>query len=327
VFTGVPQLFFPDPRLRSPYTQQYNLTVQRQLVRDLMIEAAYVGKLGRKLLVGLSANPALYQPGLTPLQETQTTNARRIYPGFGDLQTTASVGNSEYNALQVQIVKRYSAHFLAQGAYTFSKSMDNSSSSVETPAVPNPFNLHAEWARSDFYAKHIGSFSLVYDAPRFSDRNAFLREVAGGWNLSARFSARSGTPINIVTGADNAFSGTPQQRANVNGDPHLPSDRARGEKVAAWFNPAVFSAPAPGTFGNLGRNALIGPGQSSTSTALLKNFPFWREGMYLQFRAEAFGLFNTPVFSNPGNNLASNLGKITSAGGERQLQFALKLVF
>ena len=320
-----PQLTFPNPNLATPYVQQYNVTLQRQVINNLVFEAAYVGKLGRKLLTSISNNPALYTPGATIANE----NSRVVYPGFGNITSMGTFGNSEYNALQIRVSKRYAQRFTVQGTYTFSKSMDNSSSSVtDTAAIPNPFNLRNDWALSDFYAKHIGSFSAIYDLPSLTNRNVFLRETVGGWNVSARFTARSGTPVNVVAGADYALSGTPQQRPDVNGNPVLSTDRSLADKLSAWFNPAVYSKPAAGVYGDAGRNSVLGPGQSSTNAALLKNFPLsWREGMYVQFRAEAFSVFNTPIFGNPGNSLASNLGKITSASGERQLQFALKIVY
>ncbi len=168
----------------------------------------------------------------------------------------------------------------------------------------------------------------MYGAPKLLNRNIILRELAGGWNISTRFTARSSTPVNVVSGADYALTGTPNQRPNVNGNPILPSDRSLSEKLAQWFDSTVFSKPANGTFGNLGRNALLGPGQNSLNAAMLKNFPFTHSNRrYVQFRMEAFSLFNHPIFSNPGNSLASNLGKITSASGDRQLQMALKVVF
>ena len=151
--------------------------------------------------------------------------------------------------------------------------------------------------------------------------------MAGGWNLSARFTARSGLPVNVVTGQDNALSGTPSQRPNVNGNPVLAADRSTHDQVTQWFSPAVFSFPAAGSYGNAGRNALIGPGQYSPNVSLLKNFPFWREGRYVQFRMDAFSLFNHPIFKNPDGTMGSSLGKISSASGDRQLQFALKLMF
>jgi hypothetical protein len=321
-----PQLTFPSHNLRTPYVCQYNVTIQRQIRNSLVVEAAYVGKLGRKLLADIGTNPAIYAPGATIANE----NSRVIYPGFGSLNQMGTFANAEYNALQIRVVKRYARHFMIQGAYTFSKSMDNSSSSVtDTASIPNPLNLHGEWALSDFYAKHIASAAGLWDLPRLLNRNILLREGVGGWNLAVRWQVRSGNPVNIVTGADTAFSGTPQQRANVNGNPVLPGDRPKGARVAEWFDPTVFSAPIPGAYGNLGRNAVIGPGLNNTNAALLKNFPFTRhEGMYMQFRAEAFSVFNTPIFKNPTNTLGSSLGRITStSGGERQLQFALKLIF
>jgi len=327
-----PQLTFPSPAMRTPYTMQYNVTVQRQIVRDTVIEAAYVGKLGRKLLDDLSFNPAIYAPGATVANE----NTRVVYPGFGNLNTMGSFANSAYNALQTRIIKRYANRFMFQGTYTWSKSMDNFSggtgaSVTDTASTPNPFHLKNEWAPSDFYAKHIASAAVIWDMPALRQSRTWLREAAGGWQLALRYTARSGNPINVVTGADNALSGTPQQRPNVNGNPVLSSDRSTAAKLSEWFDPSVFSTPAAGTFGDLGRNALIGPGLTSTNAALLKNFPFThREGVKLQFRAEAFSLFNTPIFKNPTNTLGSNLGKITSTGsgnGDRQLQFALKLMF
>jgi hypothetical protein len=319
-----PQLTFPSPNLRTPYTLQYNVTVQRQVIRDLVVEAAYVGKLGRKLLMDISTNPALYAPGAT----VANINSRVVYRGFGSLNAMSTIANSDYNALQLKVTKRYSQRFMVQGAYTFGKSMDNSSSNVtDTAATPNPFNLRNEWAVSDFYAKHVASFSAIWNMPRLTGHH-YLRQAVGGWNVAARMTARSGTPVNIVTGQDNALSGTPQQRPNVNGDPALPSDRPLQDKLAHWFNAAVFSYPAGGNYGTTGRNAVLGPNQYSPSVALLKDFPLgFREGLRLQFRAEAFNVFNSPIFSNPGNSLASNLGKITSASGDRHLQFAMKLMF
>jgi hypothetical protein len=320
-----PQLVFPSPNLSTPYTLQYNLAIQRQIVRDLVVETAYVGKLGRKLLTDISANPALYQPGATVANE----NSRVLYPGFGNITMMGTFANSEYNALQVRVNKRFARNFMLTGTYTFSKSMDESSSSTtDTAAVPNPFNLHGEWGLSDFYAKHIASIAGVWKLPALLRHNVFVREGLGGWSFSMRYTARSGNPLNIVTGADNAFTGTPKQRPNVTGNPVLPSGRSRAQEVAQWFDTSVFAAPAGGTYGNLGRNALIGPGMNSANAAMLKNFPFsHREKTYLQFRFEAFSVFNDPIFSSPGTTLGSSLGKITSASGDRQLQLAAKLVF
>jgi hypothetical protein len=127
-----------------------------------------------------------------------------------------------------------------------------------------------------------------------------------------------------------ALTGTENQRPNVVKSPDLPGGRSRGAQIAEWFNTAAFAAAATGTFGNAGRNVITGPPQKGFNMALMKNFPIpLREGMRLQFRAEAFSVFNVPNFSSPNATLTSKtFGQITSAsGGDRQLQFALKLLF
>jgi hypothetical protein len=320
-----PGLTYPSPTLRTPYTFQYNLTVQRQILHDTVLEVAYVGKLGRKLLADISTNPAIYSPGATVANE----DSRRIYAGFGSLNQMGTFANSEYNALQVRANKRYSRYLTVQGTFTFSKAMDNSSSNVtDTAATPNPFDMHGQWSLADFYAKYTASIAGSYDLPKLLNHNVVIREAAGGWSVVGRFTAHSGTPVNVVTGADNDLTGTPQQRPNVSGDPLFSGSRTIAQQLAQWFNPAVFSVPVAGAFGNLGRNAILGPGQQSTSIALLKNFPFTaHEAMYLQFRAEAFSVTNMPIFANPNGTYGGSLGKITSASGDRHLQFALKLVF
>ena len=141
---------------------------------------------------------------------------------------------------------------------------------------------------------------------------------------------RSGMPVNVTTGADNALSSTPNQRPNVNGNPVLSYDRPRAEKILAWFDRSVFSAPAPGTYGNVGRNALIGPSESTTNLAVFKNFRIpGREGQRLQFRSEFFNVFNSVNLSNPNASLSSGvqMGRITSSGSARVIQFALKFLF
>src|SRR5205814_9771794 len=116
-----------------------------------------------------------------------------------------------------------------------------------------------------------------------------LRAVAGGWQLNGGVSLRSGSTINVTTGADNALSGTSNQRPNVNGNPILSGDRTRAAQIQAWFDRTLFSVPTAGTYGNVGRNALIGPAEAVTNLALFKGFRIpGREGLRLQFRSEFF---------------------------------------
>lgn len=326
LFVGLQQVFFPDPGLRTPYVQHFNLNLQRQIVKDLSLQVGYVGKLGRKLLLGIATNPAVYAPGAT----ASNVDARRILQGFGNNREITGQGNSNYNALQVEVTKRFSRNFSVQGAYTFSRSIDQGSLPSIGSNIPNVFNFASERGLSDFFEQQIFSASWMWELPRLNAAHWLVRNVAGGWQLNGLVSAHTGLPLNILTGVDNALSGTPNQRPNVNGNPVLPFDRPRSAQIAQWFDATVFSQPAAGTYGNVGRNALIGPAASNTNLALFKGFRLpWREGLRLQFRSEFFSAFNSPVLGTPNTSVSagSKMGRITSAGGGRVIQFALKLQF
>ena len=196
--------------------------------------------------------------------------------------------------------------------------------------TPNVFDLSTQVGLSDFNAKHIASFSWIWDMPRLNDAPLALRAVLGGWQLNGLVTARTGLPLNIVSGRDVALSGTNNQRPDVIGDHRLPDDRPRGEKILSWFNRNAFAFPANGTYGNVGRNALTAPGNSTTNLGLFRNIPLpGREGLNLQFRSEFFNVLNQVNLGNPNTQLTAgnNMGRITSAGEARVMQFALKVLF
>jgi len=325
-FFGTPTLVFPDPNLATPYVEQVNLSIQREILPDTVVEVAYVGKFGHKLLYGNEYNPAVYRPGET----LSTLNNYRVYPGWGDIAIMETAANSNYHGLQVQGTKRFSHRFSLQGAYTFSKSIDQTSStSPESPLAADPFNLAAERGLATFNAKHIGSLSWIYDLPALQNKPVALRLIAGGWEWNGLFTARTGLPLNATIGStDAALVGTGNQRPNVVGNMNLPGGRTLSDKIAQWFNPAAFTMPGTGTFGNAGRDIITAPGTATANIALFKNFPVpLRENMRLQFRSEFFNVLNRVNLGNPNTSLGSSMGRITSAGSARVLQFALKLLF
>lgn len=325
-FVGVQEIFYPDPLLRSPYIQQFNINIQREVVRDFVVQAAYVGKLGRKLLMGLSTNPAVFAPGAT----LGNINARRIFAGYGNLQNITSQANSTYHGLQIEGTKRMSRGFSIQTAYTWSKSLDQASAIALGAAVPNVSNVRNQWGRSDFDARHVFALSWIWDLPKFSAAAPALRWIAGGWQVNGVLTARTGQALNILTGQDNALSGTPNQRPNLVGNPFLADDRSRAEKVSAWFNRSAFALPAAGTYGNLGRNVLSNPPSFGIDAGLFKSFPIrLREKMRFELRGELFSITNTPRFGGANNAVSAgaNMGRITNAGGARVIQIAGKLLF
>ncbi|MFB3827197.1 MAG: carboxypeptidase regulatory-like domain-containing protein [Bryobacteraceae bacterium] len=325
-FVGVQTVNFPDGNVRTPYVQHFNLTLQHEVVRDLAVQVGYVGKLGHKLIMSVAANPALYGPGAT----LANLDRRRIIQPYGDMVRLGSQANSRYNALQVEVNKRYSRGFTLKGAYTFSRSIDMHSGTSIGAGTPNVFDLSTQLGLSDFHAKHIASFSWIWDLPKLATAVAPARAVLGGWQLNGLVSARSGLPVNVVSGRDVALSGTSNQRPDVVGNPRLPGDRDKGDKILRWFDRNAFAFPAAGMYGNAGRNALIGPSSFTTNLGLFKNFRLPKpEGLTLQFRSEFFSVFNNPTLGSPNAQLTAGdrMGRITSAGGARVIQFALKVLF
>jgi hypothetical protein len=329
LFVGLQQIQFPSASLRTPYVQHFNLNVQHEVAKDLVIQVGYVGKIGRKLWMPVSANPAVFASGATIVN----INQRRILQGFGDNTMISTQGNSRYNSLQVEVNKRFSRGFSLQGTYTLSRSIDMYSGYTEGGATPNVFDLSTEFGLSDYYEKHIATASWLWELPKLESTSRLIKNIAGGWQVNGLLSARSGPPLNILAGADYALSGTPNQRADVIGEHRLGGDRSQGEKIQAWFNRAAFGRPAPGSYGNAGRNAIIGPGSSVVNLALFKQFSLpGREGLRLQFRSEFFNALNhTNLDSRFGvlRSLADGerMGRVVSALESRVIQFALKLQF
>lgn len=317
-------VFSYDPNLKNGRLQAYNISFEREIFPTYVFRAAYAGSKGSRLAIVREANPAIYAVGAT----TSTTNARRpLAPFYGSIASVESNGFSRYDSLQLTLDKRFNRGFSILASYTLSKSTDNSSENKETGITQiNPFDINFDKGLSNFDHRHRFTTAFVYEIPgRYSSRiaDAFL----GGWNFTGIFTAQSGPPFSVLSGVDNARSGTGGQLADINGDGTLPSNRSRGEKILKWFNTGAHTTNALGTFGNSGRNTLTGPGFSSLNIGLHKNFALW-ESVKLQLRGEAFNVLNNVNLNLPDVTVtSSNFGRITSAGDPRILQFAVRLVF
>lgn len=315
----------------TPVFYQYNLTVERELARDLVLEVGYVGSQGRHLGLRYNIN-ANYPTGQLNAQG-QIINARR-YAQFSDITYQEQGGNSNYNALQTSVRRRAKNGLTLLASYTFSRAIDNNSSTNNstTGAQRNPQdirNFAAERAVSDFHRQHQFAGSFNYELP-FGRRRALLADVQGvadalisGWQLNGVVSLLSGRPFTAQYNAPDVS----QQRPDLIGDPYA------NVPAGLYFNPAAFARPVPTAqdptvFGNAGRNILIGPSFRSVDLSLLKNFRL-TEGLRLQFRAEAFNAFNHPNFQIPVNFLdRTDVGRATITANEgREWQFALKLLF
>ncbi len=320
--------------LRTGYMQHWNFNVERQVGSRGVLELAYVGSKGTKLLTARDINQP--QPGVLP---PGLPFVPRPNPRFDDINLLESRANSNYNALQARFQQRLTRGFSALASYTWSKSIDDASnffSSTGDPNFPqNSYNFAAERGRSNFDVRHRLSFSYSYALPFGKGReyladSGWLSTVLSGWESYGIVTLQSGRPFTVALLSEIDNSGTGRSilgfgandRPNLIGDPEL-SDGT----TLQWFNTAAFAFPAPGTFGNAGRNILDGPGFQNVNASLVKNTAL-TERVNLQFRAEAFNLFNHPNFNLPDNFLGSpTFGRITSARDPRHIQFGLKLLF
>jgi hypothetical protein len=324
---AVPLVVRPvDANIRNGYIQQYSLSVQRQLPAEILFELAYVGNSARKMTTVRQFNPAVPSPGATL---ANTEQRRRILPGiYAGMNYMESSTNSHYNGLQASLNKRFSRNYLFTFAYTWSKTIDFNSSESLGGGFMDPNDQRRERGPAGFDLRHNASGSLVWEPPYLlKNSNPVVRYALGGWSIAGLFTARTGGPISPVVGRDNSLTAVGLDRPNVTSDPALSTSRPRNEQIARWFDTAAFQAPAMGTFGNLGRNALRGPGAYNIDVNLSKNFRL-REAHHIQFRAEFFNLFNHATLGNPDvTYFSANFGRILSTGGPRLIQLALRYSF
>jgi hypothetical protein len=335
--------FFPFPLpdsalaiqrdLRTGYMQHWNLNIGREIGSKGVLEVAYVGSKGTKLLTARDIN----QPQPRPLPPGSFV--LRPNPRFDDIDLLESRANSNYNALQAKYQQRLSRGFSALASYTWSKSIDDASnffSSAGDPNFPqNSYNVSAERGRSNFDVRQRLSVSYSYLFPFGKGRqyladDGWVTKLLTGWETFGIVSLQTGRPFTVALLPEIDNSGTGRSilgfgandRPNVVGNPELSNPT-----TSRWFNTAAFAFPVPGTFGNAGRNILDGPGYQNVNASLVKNTAL-NEQFNLQFRAEFFNLFNHPNFNLPDNFLGSpTFGVISSAREPRHIQFGLKLLF
>lgn len=317
-----------ERNLKTSYLQNFSLGVQREIFEDTVVEVTYVGNKGTNLIRTRNINQALLGTG--------SIASRRPIAGFGNINYREASANSIYHSMQARAERRFSQGFTLLAAYTFSKSIDDSSgvpaSTGSTNNPQNSYDLRAERGLSEFDIRHRFVASFIYELP-FGKGKRFLpdgiaSQIFGNFEISGIVVSQTGRPFTPRISADRSNTGQLQDRPNLIGDPRLSNP-----DPALWFNIAAFSISAPGTattagrFGSAGRNILIGPGYNSTDIALVKRIRFG-EASNLELRAEAFNVFNTPNFDLPNTTVDSNqFGRIFSAGPSRQIQFGVKFNF
>jgi hypothetical protein len=299
--------------------QQWSLQLQEQLPHSVVVSAGYVGASGRHLSQRYNLGAQLFN----------TPAGTRLYPGMGNIDTQESRGNSIYNSLQLEGTRRFSNGLQFTASYTFSKTIDDGNGAFATQQIYQGLRLDRALADQD--VRHRFVYSGVYELP-FGHNKAFAKHLSkpldllvSGWQMNGILTLQSGLPFSLKT------PGSPSDaRPDVVGK----LETHPGNTQRYFDTNAVAATPrnSGGVLlrqGTLGRNTLIGPGTSTVDLSMAKTTPI-RERFKLEFRAEAFNLFNHPVYSNPNTDLtAGNFGQITGtqASSERQLQGVVRLVF
>jgi hypothetical protein len=353
-----------DPRIKTPYTQNYSLTFQRALSPDFVASIAYVGNVSHHLSTYWAPNSSL---ALT----TAGTNTNNLNP-FPTLGWTGQIqysGVSNYNSLQTKLEKRFSRGLSFLATYTWAHALDNSSSAGGLSngiGVRSYYllGLDSEYTNSSYDIRHRVTFNGSYQLPFGHGRNylndsRLLDLAVGGWQVSGTFTGQTGIPLGGISPIGSTASGGSARAVKV-GDPFRAGGTAPAGGASTcpsqvrtkdnWYNPCAFANPLSGNtipagtlitnptqvLAYLGdkQNLIYGPGFWRADTSLFKNFVTFRE-QYLQFRADAFNVFNHPTLSNPSNTSnGSNGGQITgpknlqaNAPDARFLQLSLKYVF
>jgi hypothetical protein len=322
--------------LPPEFTQMYNLTVQRELSTNWLLEVGFLGNRASRVAIVNQINDAA--PAL-PSDSSAPQSRRRVSKVMGNLPLLTPEGFSNYNAMVVSLEKRLSHGLNLAGNYTWSRALGVAppvTLGINNAPIQDPLNLKREYGPLEFDVVNRLSLSLVYELP-FGRGKAYLSRLSGiwrqftdGWQVNGLTALQGGLPITPVlsTSLGKTFTNS---RPNAVGDPSKTS-----RQPDDWINPGAFVVPSNAEvaggnfFGNAGRGSIREPLLSNLDLSLAKNFAI-RESVRLQFRAECYNFTNTPFFGNPGSVGTvvgtATFGKVTSAGDPRVIQFGLKLLY
>ena len=327
-----PQVLGNIQGMRTPYVEQWLANVQREITRNVVLEAGYQGNEGHKLQRFRVYNQPIVKSGPT---DTRTVVQREPWPAFGRIQEVDALDNSNYHALSAKVTQRFSQGLTYLVGFTWSKAIDGGSAirtnSGDTLWPTNSYNLGAERGLSQFHVGRRLVASWVYELP-FGSRKRFanqgvISKIAGGWQVGGILSFADGTPINVAQLGDTAGLNTLGNQPDATGMSSVPANRS----ALHFWNIAAFNYTNPDLSwrpGNMGRNTLLTPGTRSGDLSLARNIRI-HENHSLHFRFEAFNAANHPNWNAPSSDArnASNFGVITSAKTMRQMQFGLKYAF
>jgi outer membrane receptor protein involved in Fe transport len=309
-----------DSNFDNPYVQDWNFNIEREITPSLVVSAGYFATKGTHLRTSRNINQPV-NGGARPFPKVSAASLIRPGAVLNNIAEIEGTGNSSYNAMWLTATKRLSRGLQFNASYTWSKSIDYTSLNSQGVILQDSYNEQANRGLSDFDARQRFVFSGLYELPFKGN------QLVEGWQLSAILQSQSGNPVTIVVNNASFTGNNNTVRPNSTGPIAIVGTPAR------WFDTTPFAIPV-GTFGNLGRNVVIGPGFNNTDFSVIKRTKLG-ENKLIEFRAEFFDIFNHANFGQPGRVVGSaTFGQITNtrfatgdSGSSRQIQFALKFKF
>ena len=356
-----------QPNLKMPTLISYSLGIEQELTTNTSLTLRYLGSHGYHEIVGVDANepfpticpaspcPATYPASFPAPLAGSPVPAGSFYipagtpkanPSLANTWTWFSVGDSSYNALQVDLNHRFSHDLSFRAVYTWSKALDDGDSLNQTTAgnapglVSNPYDLRADWGLATYDVRNAAAISAVYNLPFGSGKKfaanweGFANGLVSGWSVNSIVILQAGFPFTPQLSYNPSNNGDTRNPVRPFVNPNFTGPVISGNPNQ-WFNPSAFLQPPPnsGFYGNLGRNTLIGPGLATWDFSAVKDTRL-KERLTLQFRAEIFNLLNRANFNTPNlivftpTGVSGTAGAITSTSTTaRQVQFALKLLW
>lgn len=332
-FTGV------QKTLPISATYQFNMGIQHQFRSNMVGTLGFVGNTSSHLSQTVDINTL---PQADVADRTKVcgspcggpsggvnSNYYRQYLGFSGINLVEDQGNAHYEGLQATFRASAWKHLSFDVNYTYSHAFDVIDGQLFNN-LENPFDPHYQYGTSGFDRRHIAAFNFEYNLPIFQNANAATRSLLGGWTFSGIASMVSGNPITITAPNWLGFGGNTTNRADQSANANYPG------KVSQWFDPTVFTLPAPLQWGNSAKAAMHGLGEDHWNLSLYKDFKF-TERSGLQFRADAFNAWNHATFNSldtgvfngqsSGNVYRSTAGEINNAGDPREFQFGAKIYY
>jgi hypothetical protein len=338
--SGLVDITWIDPKMRNSYSENFFFGIQYSPAQDWVMEGNYVGSAGHKLYAKFNVNRVN--------GDLLDGRLDRLNPSFANIAYAHAPFNSSYHGANFSVRKRFGSGLSFDAAYTIGKALDCMSGFT----AGQPVDI-TDWNRmrglADFHVGQKLAFSMIWHSPELSALPTLARGIAGGWQVGAVTILQSGNPFTVscnlafravhdAAGQIVGNSGCDYNADGVNFDvPNAPrfgklGDLSRSDYIAGIFTAADFPVPALGRQGDLGKGTFLGPGYANTDLSMMKNFKLpWigtDRGSNLQFRAEAFNLFNRVNLGQPVSNLAdASFGRTTTARPGRNIQFGIRFSF